>query len=124
MLGLIQVLTALLCEFVNIYMLTYQHTVQHCIIHFVALEVIMEISNMYFESLKGNKLKEIMHHAPKCVKSGNQIKWEDRSLFHKVARLLYKVMRSFYVSVIFYFVPFSVLFLQWITVPPEGEQHH
>ena len=82
MLGLVQVTTALLCEFVNIYMLTYQHTVQHCIIHFVALEVIMEISNMYFESLKSNKLKEIMHHAPKVVIKGKDIKFSDRSFFH------------------------------------------
>ena len=105
-------------------MLAYQHTVQHCIIHFVALEVIMEISNMYFESLKGNKLKEIMHHAPKCVKSGKDIKFSERTLFHKGARILYKVLRSFYVSVIFYFVPFSVMYLQWITVPETCEAHH
>ena len=122
-LGLISVSTALLCEFVNIYMLAYQHTVQHCIIHFVALEVIMEISNMYFESLKSNKLKEIMHHAPKYVKCGHEIKFTERSLFHKFARILYKVLRCFYVSVIFYFVPFSVLYLQWITIA-DAPAHH
>jgi hypothetical protein len=120
LLGLLQVSTGLLCEFVNIYMLTYQHTVQHCIIHFVALEVIMEISNMYFESLKSNKLKEIMHHAPTQVKSGKDIHFSERSCFHKFGRILYKVLRCFYVSVIFYFVPFTVMYLQWITIAPAG----
>lgn len=56
-LGLCQVCSALLCEGICIYMLSYQHTVSHCIIHFVALEVIMEVSNLYFESLKQNPLK-------------------------------------------------------------------
>ena len=108
-------------------MLTYQHTVQHCIVHFVALEVVMEISNMYFESLKGNLLKEILHHPPEQVKCGRDIYMRDRSCFHKCARLLYKFLRCFYVSIIFYFIPFSVMFLQWITKvdnSEEGEHHH
>lgn len=50
-LGLNQVFSALFCEGICIYMLAYQHNVQHCIIHFVALEVIMEVSNLYFEAL-------------------------------------------------------------------------
>jgi hypothetical protein len=70
-LGLLQVLSALFCEFINIYMLTYQHTVSHCIVHFVALEVIMDVSNMYFEALKGNMLKEVLHHSPEVKKSGS-----------------------------------------------------
>jgi hypothetical protein len=101
-------------------MLTYQHTVQHCIVHFVALEVVMEISNMYFESLKGNLLKEVLHHPPDMVKSGSDISMSDRSCFHKGARVLYKILRCFYVSVIFYFIPFSVLLLQWMTKVPAG----
>jgi hypothetical protein len=54
--GLIQVLTALLCEVINIVMLSYQHYVSHAIIHFVALEVIIEVSQMYLESLMDNPL--------------------------------------------------------------------
>ena len=84
----------------------------------------MEISNMYFESLKGNKLKEIMHHAPKCVKAGDDIKFSERTLFHKVARILYKVLRAFYVSVIFYFIPFSVMLVQWVAIPEDCTVHH
>ena len=57
LLGLSQVISALLCIGICVYMLAYQHTVSHCIIHFVALEVIMEVSNLYFESLKPNPLK-------------------------------------------------------------------
>jgi hypothetical protein len=63
-LGYIQVLTAVVTEGVNLYMLTFQHTIQHCIIHFVAFEVIIELSNMYYESLMNNLLKEVVEHPP------------------------------------------------------------
>ena len=106
------------------YILTYQHTVSHCIIHFVALEVVMDISNMYYESLKSNLLKGILHHPPKAVNHGRDIKFWGRSNFHKAARIVYKALRCLYVGVIFYFVPFSVLFLQWFTKVPEGAQEH
>jgi len=52
----IQVFCAVLAEIINITLLTNQHTVDHCIIHFVALEVIMEVSSLYYESLLHNKL--------------------------------------------------------------------
>ena len=115
MLGFLQVLTALLAEGINLYMLTYQHTVAHCIIHLIALEVIMDVSNMYFESLMSNQLKEVMHHPPKVVKKSSEIIICDRSLFHKIARVFYKLLRCFYVGFIFYYVPFVVIYLQWIT---------
>jgi hypothetical protein len=121
MLGLIQASTALLAEGINLFMLSYQHTVSHCIIHFVALEVIMELSNLYYESLLGNKLKPVLHKAPKVEKRGKDIKFSERSLFHKVARIIYKSVRCLYVGFIFYFVPYVVLFLQWFLTPSS---HH
>jgi hypothetical protein len=62
MLGLIQVFTGILCTACNIVELSYQNNIQYCIVYFVALHVVMEVKNLYFESLKTNKLKEIMHH--------------------------------------------------------------
>ena len=56
-LGFGRFLNAILCEGINIYMLSYQHTIQHCIIHFVALEVIMEVTHMYFEAINESRLK-------------------------------------------------------------------
>mgnify|MGYP001080640693 FL=1 len=110
-LGLSQVFIALFCQFVNIYMLSFQHTIQHCIVHFVALHVIMDVKNMYFESLQSSKLKEVMHHAPKALVNGKDIKFKERSTFHKFARVFYKLLRIFYVGNIFYFIPFSVMYI-------------
>lgn len=126
-LGLIQVLMALFCECINISLLTYQHTTDHCIIHFVALEVIMDVSNFYAEAMMENKLKEFVAEADKPhrdmiedpvtgekrYKKGSEQKFGDRSCFHKLARIVYKLTRCFYVGVVFYFVPFSTLFMQF-----------
>lgn len=50
-LGFVRCCNAIFCEGINIFMLSFQNTVQYCIIHFVALEVIMEVTKLYFESM-------------------------------------------------------------------------
>jgi hypothetical protein len=109
--GLIQALTALLCEGINVIMLSYQHYVSHSIIHFVALEVVIELGEMYLESLMDNPLSQVLHHPVRIRHRGADIKFMDRSLFHKMARLTYKSLRGLYISIIFYYVPFSTIFI-------------
>jgi len=51
----------------------------------------------------------------------------DRSLFHKIARIVYRLLRVIYVSVIFYLIPFVVFFIQyWFASGPqkEGEEFY
>jgi hypothetical protein len=76
----------------------------------------MEVGNLYFESLKENYLKNVMHHAPIADHRGQDIHFAERSTFHKIARVFYRVLRTFYVGVVFYFVPFSVMLIQWSTI--------
>ena len=52
--GYFQFMVALYCEAINVYLLTNQQEVEKCIINFVALEVIMQLPRMYFESLSDN----------------------------------------------------------------------
>lgn len=113
--GFIQVFTALVTEYINISLLVGQTSVELCIIHFVALEVIMEIASLYFESLLNFKIKSILEEKeqPKCINRSKDIHMKNRSTFHKFARVFYKTIRAFYVSVIFYYVPFMVIFGQW-----------
>ena len=82
----------------------------------------MELNKIYFESLNDPKLKEIMHMRPKAKNKAINIKFSDRSTFHKIARILYKVTRSFYVSTTFYFVPLFVLFNNFMF--STYEEHH
>ena len=110
-LGFIQFFTAISGELINIYMLSRQVTVRYCIIYFVALKVIMEVSNLYFNSLMNLKFKEIIHQPPKVINRNRNLVFSDRSFFHKFARVFYKLVRGVYVSCIFYFIPFSVIFV-------------
>jgi len=63
-----------------------------------------------------------MHHAPIADYHGVEVEFAKRSTFHKIARVFYKVLRSFYVGVIFYFIPFSVMWLQWTTIPADESE--
>jgi len=122
-LGFNLVITALLCEAICIYILAYQNSIQYCIMYFVAINIVMNIPNLYFNSLKQNPLKKVVkpENRPEANIRGEDIKFWERSCFHKVARVIYKFFRAIYVGVIFYFIPFSVMWVQWITSNEGGE---
>ena len=109
LIGFGQCFTGIYCEMINCLILSFQSEIETCIVHFIALHVIMEIPNFYFESMGDNPLKKILHHPPAIDDEGRgkNIKFMDRSCFHKFARILYKCMRGFYASVFFYFIPYA-----------------
>lgn len=118
----------LLAEGLNMYMLVYQHSVEHCIIHFVALEVIVEIPHLYMGSLIDDRLKARIFRNQKhlnVLNKGRDIDfWYDRSFMSKVARVLYKFHRALYVSVLFYFSPFIVIFVYSFIPAGTYPEHH
>lgn len=103
----------------------------------------MDVSNFYAEAMMENKLKEFVEEAPKPVRDklvkveGTDDEWREmtdeddeetcewrykrgsdqsfgqRSCFHKLARIVYKLTRCLYVGVVFYFVPYATLFMQF-----------
>lgn len=52
LIGLIQVIVALIVEGVNIIILTYSQSVSDSIIYFVSMGVIIKVSAIYFEGIK------------------------------------------------------------------------
>ena len=115
-------------ELINIYMLAFQHSVEHCIIHFVALEVIVEIPHIFMHSLIDDKLKERIfqnNHAIKIMRKGSEIDfWQDRCITNKLMRVIYKFNRLIYVSCIFYFQPFMVIFVYSYIEAGKKPAHH
>ena len=107
--GVLQTFTSIGAEYINITLLCSMKTVERAIVRFVALQVIMEVPALYFESLQGFKIRGIMDTPPKLVHRSSRIKFSDRSPFHKFARVFYKITRTIYVSIIFYYVPFAVI---------------
>ena len=110
MIAHVSYLVSLSAEILNIYMLTYQHTVEHCIIHFVALEVLVEIPHIYMNSLVEDQLRVRVFENNKHLHVTNRGKyicfWNDRNLVSKIQRIVYRLHRALYVSIIFYFAPF------------------
>lgn len=84
-------------------------------IHFVSLEVIIEFTQLYFEALVDGPVKHLLEHPPKVYKSGRDINFWERTYFHMFARVLYKIIRCFYVSVIYYYIPYSIFIVHWMT---------
>ena len=62
-----------------------------------------------------------MHHPPKFEIKGKDITFGSRSRFHKMARIVYKVFRCFYVSAVFYYMPLAVVVLQAVVNPISSE---
>lgn len=114
-------------EFINIYLLTYQHNVEHCIIHFVALEVIVEIPHILVGSLASSKLKARVFattHALKVSKRGKDITMKNRDCCNKISRVTYRIVRGLYVSFVFYFQPFFVMFIYFNYLAGGEVAHH
>ena len=72
----------------------------------------MEIPKFYFEALGDNHLRTVCHYPPMNVNKGKDIKMENRTIFHKLARWNYKIHRTIYVSIIYYMVPFACFYIQ------------
>ena len=108
MLGLVQSLISVFNLAIGVILLTFQHSINHAIVHFIALHVVNEVAEFYYESLAANN--HLMHnfsqYYPHVETKGSDIKFSERSCFHKLARVIYRTFRLGYVSIVFYFVPF------------------
>jgi len=113
LMAFISLVINIVAEFLNIYMLTYQHNIVFVLMEVVCLEIIIELPSIYMSSLVQDKLRDriFAHHHLAVEKKGSEIKWKDRSLTNKMFRFLYRVIRGVYCSVIFYFQPFFTLYI-------------
>lgn len=99
-------------------MLSYQHEAEHVVMHFVALEIIMEFPEYYYESLVEDVLKEqIVAGIHKLKRTKSSKDHTSRSCFNKTFRVIYKLFRAYYVSFVFYFTPFIAI-LNYFTIYP------
>ena len=75
----------------------------------------MEVTKMYNEALSEKWLLEELGNKETVPKDRSEFKQpeEHRPWYFFLMRGLYYLLRGFYVSVIFYFVPFTVVMCQW-----------
>jgi len=114
--GFMQFLGGLLCEFSCILFLSTVTETIDVIIKFVALAKIAQIDNFYWGAIPGdNKLKRNIGKA--CLVTTKYRRMydenDDRSCFIKFLSVVTKVIRIIYASLLFYFIPFAILFIPY-----------
>lgn len=133
--GFMQFLSSLGVEVSNLAVILAANDTISIVFNFIAVAIIAEFDNYVFDSMKNEVFKHIIEEkftekvfkithttSKKCkdaelskVKDehGNRrplkVTFKSRSCCHKVLFVLYKIMRSFYVSVFYYFLPFMVI---------------
>ena len=90
---------------VNIFLICGQTEIMDTIFNFIALGVISEIDNYYYESLPPTRLKNFVQNDCLKIKNRKLDFWE-RTRLGKALRIDYKLLRIFYVSLYYYFTPF------------------
>lgn len=121
LLGFFQVSTCFYAQGLNVYLLAVYPTVFRILKHFLSLRVAVLIPGFFFGALNpSNRLREVFKVKLQRTNKSADIKFSDRSCFQKLIRILYKLIRGFYVSCIYYFIPFVVLGVQNVfLVKPE-----
>ena len=75
------------------------------------MENIAKISKIYYESIKDkHAIGMVFKHKPVANVKGKDIAFSNRNSFHKFARAIYLLIRSLYVTFIFYLNPLIILF--------------
>lgn len=111
-LGLIQLLFCFTFEFINMVILFSKGNVYLTIVSYLTVTLLVDLSSIYYQKTIGcdklEILKEVFNdenHLEITNKNKNVV-FSDRSGFSKFAKVVYKICRAIYASLIFYFVPF------------------
>ena len=120
--GFMQFIGGLLCEISCILFLSTQNATIDVIIKFVALAKIAQIDNFYWGAIPAdNKLKRNIGKS--CLMTTiyrRQYDLEEtRSCWIVFLSGVTKIIRIIYASVLFYFIPFAILFIPYFFVKEE-----
>lgn len=138
--GLMQFTCTLFVEVVNLIVLCAVNDAVNIIFNFTAIAIVAEFDNFVFDSMKNESFKELLEEeftekvliinhttSKKCkadelstVKNEDgelrplKVVFKDREPLNKIYFVVYKVIKAFYVSVYFYFMPFTVILISAI----------
>ncbi|CDW74572.1 UNKNOWN [Stylonychia lemnae] len=116
--SLMQFLGAIGTEVINIFLICQQDSVQNVIMNFIALGVIAEIDNIYAGTLYNNSSKKLIEDNDEKVNLQINDKKPVRSYYSKrfrLSTLVHGVLRLFYETYYYYFMPFSVIVITFFS---------
>ena len=103
-----------MAEIVNIGMLATRTDVEICITFFVAFHILVNIDNLYAESLDYFPLKRCVSSPLRFETSPQKQSWSSRTPSMKVLRIYIIVVELLYNSIYYYFMPFLVMWIPYI----------
>ena len=132
--------STLLTEVANLIVLCACNDAVNIIFNFTAIAIVAEFDNFVFESLKNESFKELLEEkftekvliiqhttSKKCGvnelsseknEEGDyrplKVSFKDRELMNKIFFVVYKIIKGFYVSFYFYFIPFTIILISAI----------
>jgi len=135
--GFLQTVSCLCVEVANIGVLCGANDTIDVVFNFIALAIITDFDNLVFSSMKGEAFRELIIEdfcsevlkishttSKKCSvfdKSDQvnlegeviplRVQFKERSCCNKFVFIIYKMLRTFYVSLFFYFMPFCAIVL-------------
>jgi len=115
LIAMMQCTGGFIAELTNLFMLSTRVTVEYCITFFVAFHVLAEIDNIYAEAMADFELKETIEEPLKFKQSPGEIGWKRRSFFNKLIRLQCIILNVLYASFYYYFLPFLVNFVPYLS---------
>ncbi len=102
----LQLISAILVETFNIYIICKQHSIEDIVLNYIALGFIAEIDNFYASALYKNEIKDAI--GSKDLKIYLE---KDESTLWEPSNLIFKFFNALYHSYYYYFVPFSVILI-------------
>lgn len=113
--AVMQLAAALFTEVININLICAQDTIMDCIMNFIALGVIAEVDDYYAGSLSHFPLTDAVERAPPILRGSKENPYESRPPAQKVVRVFYKILRTLYAAYYYYFMPFTIVLLSFIS---------
>jgi hypothetical protein len=113
MIGLMQLFSALAVEFLNLVILTGQNNVFRAISNFVSVKVISKIDDIYLGAVNDSTVNRIIAGGGKPLVIYRNVAWDNRSFSNKVMYSIWRLIKTFYLCVYFYFFPFLIIIMNF-----------
>ena len=101
-------------------MLSTRSSVADCITFYVAFRVLSSVDNIYAESLSDFVLTEAVEEPLIYEHDHKKIPFMERSLSHKIIRIVWRSINLFQNTMYYYFIPLIVNFIPYI-FPAHGD---
>jgi hypothetical protein len=113
MIGLMQLTAALTVEILNLVILTGQPNVFRAISNFVSIKVISNIDDIYRGAVNDTTINRIIAGGGKPLVIYSNVAWDNRSFNNKVMYSIWRLIKTFYLCVYFYFFPFLIIIMNF-----------